>query len=73
MGACGNLFKIGSANSGGMDTNQHLSRTNLRDRNSFHAHVIDAAVYRSQHRGRDRMRRVFNGRLSGKSHTNDFR
>src|SRR5579871_315472 len=51
-----------------MNANEHLSGTNFGDGHGFEADVIYTAIYRGLHGGRDGLRRVLDGVLSGNSH-----
>jgi len=61
MGACGNFLEVRSANSAGVDANQHLPGPNLRYRDGFHAHVIDPAIHSGQHGPWDGFWLLFDG------------
>ena len=62
MGAGGNLLEVGAANAAGMDADEHLSGTDLRDGDGFEADIIDAAVDGGLHGGGDGMRSEFRPR-----------
>jgi hypothetical protein len=68
MGAGGDLFQVGAANAAGMHSDQQFSGGNLRNGNSFHTDVVDAAVNGCEHGCGNRLAALLDFELSGNPH-----
>ena len=66
--AAGNFLEIGSADAASVHPNQQLARTDLRHGHGFHPNVVDPAIDRRVHGGRDRQLGFFDRELSGDCH-----
>lgn len=63
-----NFLEVSAADAAGVDADEHFSRANLRNRDSLHANVIDAAVHGGEHGRRDQARVLLERILSGNGH-----
>ena len=68
MGAGGNLFQIGTADTAGVNADQDLSGADSGNGDRFETDVVHAAVDGGLHGRGDRVRKIFNRILSGNSH-----